>query len=329
MADPTSRPVFAAIDVGTNAARLELARPGATGELETVLKERDAIRPGEGVFAQGTMSPGAADRLVSTLRRYAAVCRRHKAQVRAVATSALREARNQREVLQRVREEAGLELEVVSGEEEARLICLGVLHRTPPRTRSLLVDLGGGSTEVVLATGERPDAMWSLPLGAVRLTQLFDTSGEVSPSRLRSLRDFAEARLLETLPAALASPPFTAIGSSGTIRALVDFAARDGSRVVSREELASAAHLLARMTPQRRREHFDTRRADIIVAGAVLLERLLHHLGVEGITAVKRGLRDGLLVDLWSRQDGAAGGEATPLANGRVFPREARAAGFN
>ncbi|MDC0713383.1 exopolyphosphatase [Stigmatella sp. ncwal1] len=294
----TPRPLFAAIDVGTNAARLEMARLGPGGGLERVLKEREAICPGEGVFARGAMSSEAVERLVSTLRRYAALCRRHDARVRAVATSALREARNQTKVLRRVREETGLELEVVSGEEEARLICLGVLHRTPVWERSLLVDIGGGSTEIVLATGEQPQGLWSLPLGAVRLTQHFDTSAEVPSAQLRRMREDIDARLRESLPGFVPRLPRVALGSSGTIRAVVEFAARDGEEGASREELTRAVETLARMSPRVRREYFEERRADIIVAGALLLERVVRHLGVERVLAVKRGLRDGVLADL-------------------------------
>ena len=326
MTDARACPLLAAIDVGTNAARLELVRPGPSGAWERVLKEREAIRPGEGVFATGRMSRGAVDRLVATLGRFAAVCRRHQARVRAVATSALRESGNQREILHRVREETGLELEVVSGEEEARLICLGVLHRTPAPTRSLLVDLGGGSTEVVLATGERPHALWSLPLGAVRLTHLFDTSGEVSAAQLRALHDFTRARLREALPALLAEPSVQALGSSGTIRAVVGFASPPGAApYATREQLARAARTLARMTPAERREHFEPQRADIIVAGAVLLEQVVGHLGLAGLGAVKSGLREGILADL-STREAAAWRDAPPPPPGKLLARGALAA---
>src|SRR3954471_4496247 len=111
---PTS-PVLAAIDVGTNAVRLELARLLPDGSLETLHQERDPVRPGEGVFTRGVIPKPVADRLMSTLRRYAALCKRHHAQVRAVATSAVREARNRAEIVRRARKEAGLRLEVVSG----------------------------------------------------------------------------------------------------------------------------------------------------------------------------------------------------------------------
>ncbi|WP_375767829.1 Ppx/GppA family phosphatase [Archangium gephyra] len=302
---PTSplQPVLAAIDVGTNAVRLELARPDAEGSLETLHQERDPIRPGEGVFASGEMPKETADRLLSTLRRYAALCRRHKARVRAVATSAMRDAKNREEIVRRVRDEAGLNLEVVSGKEEARLICLGVLHRKPPHARSLLVDIGGGSTEVAIATGERPDDLWSLALGSVRLTEMFDAAGKVTPKQLRLMRSYVEEQLRKAIPERLPNLPRVALGSSGTINAVVGFAASEGTGHVSVRQLTHAVETLAEMTPERRRKRFDPRRADIIVAGAAVLERVAKHLGVETVTGVNRGLRDGLLVDLLYRQD--------------------------
>src|SRR6185295_10089357 len=115
----------------------------------------------------------------ATLRRYASLCRRYDARIRAVATSALREAKNQHEIIARARKEAGLNLEVVSGREEARLICLGVLHGKPPDSRSLCLDIGGGSTEVATAVGERPVNLWSMALGAVRLAEVFGVNGRV------------------------------------------------------------------------------------------------------------------------------------------------------
>lgn len=303
MPSSSIQPVLAAIDVGTNAVRLELARPDPDGALETLHQERDPIRPGEGVFATGSMPRETADRLLSTLRRYAALCRRHKALVRAVATSALREARNSNEIVRRVRDEAGLDLEVVSGKEEARLICLGVLHRKPSNARSLLVDIGGGSTEVATATGEKPDNLWSLALGAVRLTEVFNASKVVTPKQLRLMRSFVAEVVRKTLPPKLPRLPKMALGSSGTINVLVSFASGDGAGSASARQISQAVEELAKMPPERRRKRFDPRRADIIVSGAVILEGVVKHLGVDAVTAVNRGLRDGLLVDLLYRQD--------------------------
>jgi exopolyphosphatase / guanosine-5'-triphosphate,3'-diphosphate pyrophosphatase len=153
----------------------------------------------------------------------------------------------------------------------------------------------------VLATGERPQGLWSLPLGAVRLSQHFDTTGEVSPAQLRRMREDVDARLRESLPGFVPRLPRVALGSSGSIRAVVEFAAREGGEA-SPAQLTRAVEALARMSPLERREHFEERRADVIVAGALLLERVVRHLGVERVLAVKRGLRDGVLVELLDRE---------------------------
>jgi len=291
--------ILGAIDVGTNAVRLELARALPDGSLETLHQERDPVRPGEGVFATGSIPPEVADRLLSTLRRYGALCRRDCARVRAVATSAIREARNGSDIVKRALDEASLELEVVSGREEARLICLGVLHGMPPRSRSLVIDIGGGSTEVALARGEQPTDLWSIAVGAMRLTEMFGTSARVSPARLSLVRSYAAEAFREGLPRSHPLPSL-AFGSSGTINALISFAASKG-RSATRKEITKATEHLADMGIEERRRHFDPRRAEIVVAGAVILEAALAHLGLSALTSVDTGLRNGILVDLLRR----------------------------
>jgi exopolyphosphatase/guanosine-5'-triphosphate,3'-diphosphate pyrophosphatase len=317
---PARAPHLAAIDVGTNAVRLEIARPLPDGTLETLHQERDPVRPGEGVFESGVMRRPVADRLVAVLRRYAALCRRDGARVRAVATSALREARNQAEVLRRVHRETGLDLEVVSGREEARLVCLGVLRGQPPGRRSLVLDIGGGSTEVATARGEEPEALWSVGLGAVRLTEIFDAASRVRKGRLAAMRAFAEEAFREALPARFPHPR-AAFGSSGTIGAVVGFAAREGGRRVDFRDVRRAAGELARMTLAERRRHFDPRRAEIVAAGAVILEGAMRQLRLSSVAAVDTGLRNGVLVDLVrraaAREDHSAAEAA--LALGRRF----------
>jgi exopolyphosphatase/guanosine-5'-triphosphate,3'-diphosphate pyrophosphatase len=297
--------VLAAIDVGTNAVRLKLGRALPDTSLETLHEERDPVRPGEGVFGGGAIPRPVADRLIATLRRYAALCRRHHAEVRAVATSALREAENAPEVLARVRREAALKLEVVSGREEARLICLGVLYGKPVGARSLVIDIGGGSTEVASALGERPTALWSLALGAVRLGELFDGSGKIGAKRLRLMREYASEVVGETLPPRIPGVPRSALGSSGTIRTVVTFAAAAGTAHATSPQLSRAVEELAEMGPERRRRRFEPRRADIIVPGAVVLEALARRLHLVSVTAVEGGVRDGLLVDLLRRRRAA------------------------
>jgi exopolyphosphatase/guanosine-5'-triphosphate,3'-diphosphate pyrophosphatase len=301
----TESQILAAIDVGTNAVRLEMARPLPDGSLEIVHQERDPVRPGEGLFTTGAMPKEAADRLLATLRRYAALCRRHKARVRAVATSAVREARNRAEIVERARKEAGLNLEVISGREEARLICLGVLHGAAANARSMVIDIGGGSTEVATAIGEQPTNLWSLSAGAVRLTELFDAGAGVTAKKLQLLRAYAGEVIEETIPRKLTGYPHTALGSSGTVRSIVGFAAAEGTGHATTRQITRAVDALAALGVEERRRRFDPRRGDIIVAGAVILEALAKHLNLAAIVAVERGLRHGVLVDLLRGQSGA------------------------
>lgn len=294
--------ILGAIDVGTNAVRLELARVLPDGSIEGLHTERDPVRPGEGLFKSGVISREVANRLVGTLRRYATLCERYGARVRAVATSALREARNREEIVRRVKREAGLTLEVVSGREEARLICLGVLHGKQPTQRSLCIDIGGGSTEVIFAHGEQPKDLWSVDLGAVRLTELFDVKDSLPKKKLRLMRDYTREMLSERIKGPMKGLPSGAIGSSGTIGAIVAFARAEGFGHATLAEITHAVEALAEMDSERRRKRFDPRRADIVVAGAVVLEATMLRLGVKTITAVDRGLREGVLFDLLRRR---------------------------
>jgi exopolyphosphatase/guanosine-5'-triphosphate,3'-diphosphate pyrophosphatase len=304
--------ILAAIDVGTNAVRLELARPLPDGSLETLHQERDPVRPGEGVFATGSIPREVADRLLATLRRYAALCKRDGARVRAVATSAIREARNGPEIVRRIRKETGLDIEVVSGQEEARLICLGVLQGRPPRARSLVLDIGGGSTEVAAAIGEEPTSLSSIAVGAVRLTETFGTAAKVTPQRLALVRSFADEAFREGLPKRFPHPR-VALGSSGTINAVVSFAA-SRRRNASAKEIRRAVDALAAMGIDERRRHFEPRRAEIVVAGAVILDAAVRRLGLESVTSVDTGLRNGILVDLLRRSAGDEDRSATDAA---------------
>jgi len=294
--------ILAAIDVGTNAARLQIAEVGADGALTTIHTERDPVRPGEGVFATGEIPDAVAERLVVTLRRYGQVAKRYKAHLRAVATAAFREAKNRDSVVERIRAEAGVELEVISGQEEARLIGLGVLRDRPKKGRTLILDIGGGSTEVLLAVDGEPTDLHSLALGAVRLTELFATSDEIDRRKLALLRGFARRIMAEGLDGRIPRPPRLALGSSGTVRSVVAFAASPGTAHASPTQLTRAVNALVTMPAAERRQRFEANRADIVVAGAVILEAFAQQLQLESVTAVEGGLRDGVLVDLWRRE---------------------------
>lgn len=291
--------VLGAIDVGTNAARLKIVRVQPDGAFLPLHEERAPVRPGEGVFNSGVMRKAVADRLVATLERFGAVCKEHGAVLRAVATSALREARNQDEILARIKRDCGIELEVVSGREEARLICLGVLRGKPAQRRSLVMDVGGGSTEVVSAKGETPLQLWSVPLGAVRLSELFDTRFALDDQQLKVMREYAARSVAQALPEGIDRAPSAALGSSGSIRALVGYAATPGTAFATRRQIVRSVKQLSAMSLAERGAHFDPSRSEVILAGAVIVEATMKALQLESIAAVPSGLRDGILVDMW------------------------------
>ncbi|HEX7598610.1 MAG TPA: Ppx/GppA phosphatase family protein, partial [Polyangia bacterium] len=303
MKTPEKDSIIAAVDLGANAVRLEMGRALRDGSIEITHQERDPVRPGKDVFLHGSIPAPVVDRLVATLRRYGSLCRRYHARVRVVATSALREAHNREEIVRRVQREAKLNIEVISGKEEARLICLGVLHGKRPTARSLCIDIGGGSTEVAVAQGERATSLWSLALGAVRLTELFKMAHSPTNKQLRLVREYAREAVVESLPRTIPGAPRVALGSSGSIRAVVEFAAAEGTSHATAKQLGRAVEKLAAMSPQERRKRFDPGRADIVLAGAVILDALARQLSLEAVIAVDRGLRDGVLVDLLNRRN--------------------------
>src|SRR5215467_379758 len=184
-------PTFAAVDIGSNSVRLKIARLQA-GRLRSLHEDREVTRLGQGVFSSGFLTPESMAETVRVLRRF------HRAaqqivtdSVRAVATSALRDARNSQAFLQWVRSATGWRVEIISGVEEARLIHLGLV--TSPRidrTPTLTIDLGGGSCELTIShAGHIRDAV-SLPLGAVRLSDEFLGHDPPRKGELKQLRGF-------------------------------------------------------------------------------------------------------------------------------------------
>ena len=165
--------LVAALDIGTNSFHLVVAKP-VPGGFEVVTREKDVVRLGHGGGDMKELSDDAIDRGVKSLTRMAKIAKSYDAKLRAVATSAVREAKNRSEFIKRVRKETGTDIEVISGVEEARLIHLGVLNAIGIHDRPMFVcDIGGGSTEVVVGIDDEVMFARSFKLGAVRLTDRF------------------------------------------------------------------------------------------------------------------------------------------------------------
>jgi|SRR5579871_1112020 len=305
-------PTFAAVDIGSNSVRLKIARL-VSGRLRAIHEDREVTRLGEGVFRSGFLTPESMAETVKVLRRF------HRSiqqivtdNVRVVATSALRDARNSQAFQEWVRSATGWRVEIVSGVEEARLIHLGLVSSARlDRRPTLMIDLGGGSCELTVSQGGHIRDAASLPLGAVRLTDEFLGHDPPRKGELKRLRGFV-AREVNRISTRI--PPGrikTVIATSGTAAALAAVAMhlRSGSTrrrpVVSRAEMTRIAKRLARLPVAERRkiEGIGPRRAEIIVAGATVYHELLDRLHLAGFRYSPLGLRDGVLAQMAADYD--------------------------
>jgi exopolyphosphatase/guanosine-5'-triphosphate,3'-diphosphate pyrophosphatase len=182
---------LAAVDIGANSVRLKIARV-VRKRLQVLHEDREVVRLGEGVFLNGSLDPAAMEQTVRVLRRFQKAAQAHGAtEVRVVATSALRDANNAAAFVQWVHTATGWRVEVVTGVEEGRLIHLGVMANTRIGTgRVLLIDLGGGSCELIVSFKGQIEHIFSLPLGAVRLTREFLQHDPPTHTELDQMRSY-------------------------------------------------------------------------------------------------------------------------------------------
>lgn len=312
---------LAAIDIGTNSFHLVVARFGEGHQFEVLAREKEMVRLGSGSGDMKTLEPEAIDRGIAALSRFRQVAEIHDAKLYAVATSAVREAENAEEFLERARTEAGVEVEVISGIEEARLIHLGVLQAVAVFDRRLvLVDIGGGSTEILLGEQGEIVASGSIKLGALRLTRRFFRSSLVHPGAVDACRRYARAALAPMVREVRRRGFDVAVGSSGTVGAVAAMihAARDpdvdpprtfNNFEFSRKEVKAVVKRLATadtVDERRRLAGLDERRADIILAGAIILEQAMVELEISTMLVSDYALREGVLLDALERERGGA-----------------------
>jgi len=296
------------VDLGSNACRLQIASVDARGHTAVLAEDRAAVRLGEQVFRTGRLSAAAIARTAMALERFAKLAQRAGAEeVRAVATSAVREASNRAALVRTVKNHAGINLEVISGAEEARLVCLGVLHGEPPSERSLILDIGGGSTEIISARGEEPESSISLQLGSVRLTEFFIESDPPSRKQAKLVDEAVQDALAQVDPLLIGKQK-RIIGAAGTTGAVAQLARRlSGREPVSSLPVtyAQVRRVLERLrlatSKDRKKLGVDDQRNDIIYAGAAICEGVMRKLRVEELQVTSRGLRDGVMADLVRR----------------------------
>jgi exopolyphosphatase / guanosine-5'-triphosphate,3'-diphosphate pyrophosphatase len=309
-------PRYAAIDIGSNSIRMLAAETSPKGEFRELASSRNVVRLGENVFREGRLSPAAMDLACQTLGGMAEEYRKLDVLgVRAVGTSAIRDATNRAEFLARATQILGTPVEVISGLEEARLIYLGVQARWPqPRQRVVICDIGGGSAELILSEGGRMIDAFSRPLGAVRLTEMFLKSDPADPRELARMEKYIQERIEGAVKRIGAGPIERMVATSATAAAAVCTAngVRRTKRAMADRFLASAAqirHLYAdvahrNLESRSKMTGIGPRRAEIIVAGVAVLNEVMRSLEVPRLYYSAAGVRDGIIADLAHRRVG-------------------------
>jgi exopolyphosphatase/guanosine-5'-triphosphate,3'-diphosphate pyrophosphatase len=307
--------VLAAIDVGTNSIHMVVVKVQPDLPAFTIVdREKETVRLGNFNETTKELTSAAMDRAVAALKRCYAIAASFQAEaILAVATSAVREASNGAAFLDRIQQEVGLVVNLISGPEEARRIYLGVLSGVEFRGQPhAIIDIGGGSTELILGTGELHRYLNSSKVGAVRLTAQFINSNPVTDSEFLALRSYVRGMLenptQELRQKLAAGESMQLIGTSGTIECLATLIAYRRLEVVptplngfqfTYAELTKLLEELRRSTYAQRLAlpEMVPRRAEIIVAGAVILHEAMGLLGANSLTICERALREGVIVD--------------------------------
>ncbi len=313
--DRSTDPIIAAIDIGTNSVHMVVVRIVASlPAFSIIAREKETVRLGDRDPLTGNLTPAAIDRAKGALKRCQEVAKSlNVSQILAVATSAVREAPNGHEFVREIETELGLAVNIISGQEEARRIYLGVLSGVEfNNTPHLMIDIGGGSTELILGDSHEPRTLSSTKIGAVRLTAEFIPTNPINDRSLSYLQAFVRGQLerpIDEIKANLRlgeTPKM--VGTAGTIETIAAVLNLDKNGHVPDRihgfkiqiaELRNLINRLRRMTVAERIsiEGISDRRAEIIVAGAVVLQEAMTMLGMQSLSVCERSLREGVIVD--------------------------------
>ncbi len=313
--------ILAFIDIGTNSIRLILVRLNPNHSYTVLRQEKEVVRLGENEFMDNQLQPQAMERAVLVCKKFAELAKSFGAgEIIAVATSATREAKNQAEFLERLKETAKLEVRVIPGKEEARLIYLGVSSGVHiGKRKAIFIDIGGGSTEIAIGDQFQQYCVDSFELGAIRLTAMFMQDGgtaSVPHDVYARMKRYIKNKILKTAQFMKSARIECAFGSSGTIINLAEIAMNmrnihgrgDAGRkiVLSYKDLRNVVSTLCTLPLDERKniQGINPERADIIVGGAAILDTIMEEFGLEEITVSDRGIVHGMLMDYLSGHEG-------------------------
>jgi exopolyphosphatase / guanosine-5'-triphosphate,3'-diphosphate pyrophosphatase len=294
---------FASIDIGTNTILLLVAEVGQ-GAFKPLLEKETVVRLGEGLQKNGVLSPDAMTRGYHTLSEYLEQCKGLGVQkIFAVGTSALREAKNSGDFLGRVKENLSFSIDVISGEEEARLSFLAVAKDLEKADQTIMViDVGGGSTEFILGRGDRITQWVSLPLGLVRFTEQFLISDPVREEEWEKMKEWIQ-KLLPGIPHP--NEPFLMVSIGGTGTTLASVAQglpgfildRIHHFILTKDAIRDQLLLYRSRTIEERKtiSGLPPGRADVMLAGGTILYMAMEELGCPSVLISSHGVRYGLL----------------------------------
>jgi exopolyphosphatase/guanosine-5'-triphosphate,3'-diphosphate pyrophosphatase len=307
--------IIAAIDIGTNSLHMVIVKIDPTLPSFTMIaKEKETVRLGDRNLETGELKPEVIKRAIACLGRFQELAKSLEAEtVIAVATSAVREAPNGRDFLHQVETELGLTVDLISGQEEARRIYLGVLSGMEFNHQPhIIVDIGGGSTELILGDSQEPRSLTSTKVGAVRLTGEFITTDPISDTEFQYLQAYARGMLERSVEEVLSQLQLgetpQLVGTSGTIETIAMIHAKEKLGFVpsplngyqfTLQDLRTWVTRLRRMNMVERAaiSGMPEKRSEVILAGAVILQEVMTLLNVNSITLCERSLREGVIVD--------------------------------
>ncbi|HEX4242496.1 MAG TPA: exopolyphosphatase [Steroidobacteraceae bacterium] len=298
--------VLAAVDLGSNSFHMVVARY-SHGQLLILDRLREMVRLAAGLGDSGRLDDAAADRAIRCLERFGQRLRAmHADSVRVVGTNALRRAKRKRWFLEHARAALGHPVEIISGQEEARLIYSGVAHTSPMSPdKRLVIDIGGGSTEVVIGEGFNPLLLESLSVGCVGLTAICFDDGKISEKRFERARTAVRMELEPIQEAYRKLGWLQAFGSSGTVRVIGDVVRTlnpDSPRItVDNLRMLAERVIAAGHVDDLDLEDVDSERAPVFPAGLAILLELVENLGIDRVRVAEGAMREGLLYDLMGR----------------------------
>jgi exopolyphosphatase/guanosine-5'-triphosphate,3'-diphosphate pyrophosphatase len=307
---------LAGVDIGTLTCRLLIADLPSHGPLKELRSERRILRLGEGVDQTKQLSPAAMDRVVRCLKEWREVIEGYRVDAcTAVATSAVRDAGNRQEFLEQVKREAAFDIEIITGEEEARRTMLGIRSGLPPGVSDVLaLDIGGGSTEFIFdRLGQKP-IVRSIDIGVVRFNERLLVHDPPTKEEIRQARECI-ANETKTAVANMENYQIgTFVGTAGTITSLAAMAQKlpsyEPARIHNYQLKLSVIQELEQGLLEKKKAAsvglpgLEKGREEVIAAGAIIIRTVMETLGMPSVLVSDLGLREGVLIDLVSKLSG-------------------------